>query len=349
MKRIQNFYLYCYRLIGFIFLAGLIISILWYSFSVIFFLTSSSWSMPLILSPNQENVLVHQEYMMNVKQELLKNQTELATKKNALDNKRFILKNTEELQLRFEKSMEKEAEDDAKNSKIYAELAQKKAANLAELTQFAKDIEHKNALIDKDLKMGIITKEEALSEHLALNNLRLTLVDAKVKMHELEQRSVDFDTSSLTLQGSAANLDAMSKISKKMELTHQILQLKSEIFSLNITIDSLEKIIKKHMEVLSLIKQSPYILATKSPIHVAFVPYKNLAHVKMGLPVYSCYLDMMFCYQSGHITQLYKDEEYTKHPLFKSDIKGEFIGIAFNHEKDAQKKLLFINGKPLFI
>lgn len=96
-------------------------------------------------------------------------------------------------------------------------------------------------------------------------------------------------------------------------------------------------------------QRSPYILATKKPTTLAFIPYPNLKRIKKGNPVYSCYLDMIFCYKSGQIADIYSAEEYGKHPIFKSEIKGRLIRIAYADKKDAQKKLLFLNSKPLLI
>ncbi len=349
MKRLQNFYLLSYRLIGFIFLVSLITSIFWYGFSVLFFLANTHWSTPFILSPNQENVLVHQEHLLNVQQELLKNTAELAAAKNDLSNKEIVVKNAEELLLRVEKSMEQQIHQDTQNSGIYHALTQEKQANVAELTQLAAEIQMKESIINQELKVALITKEEALSQHLMLSNLRSALIEAKARMHEFEQRAADFGAAALTLKGSATSLAAMDKIVKKIELTRQIAQLKSDIYALKVTIEHLLNVIKKRSEVLALMKKSPYILATKEPTHVAFVPYKNLPQVKIGAPVYSCYFDMILCYQSGSITAAYKAEEYAKHPIFNSDMKGQFVGIAFKDETDAQKKLLFLGSKPLLI
>jgi hypothetical protein len=349
MKRLQNFYLYNYRLIGFIFLSGLITSILWYGFSVLFFIVNTRWSTPFILSPNQKNVLIYQEHILSVQHELLKNKAELVAAKEALKNKKIVLENAERIQLRVKKSMERQAQQDAHNSKIYNKLTEEKAASVAELNKLAAEIQIRESTIHKELKIGLITKEEALSQQLLLSNIRSTLIEAKARVYELKQRSLDFNDAAHTLNGSANSLAAMDKIVRKAELARQIVQLKSDVFALTVTVEHLENSISKRTRVLLLSKQSPYIIATKASTHVAFVPYKNLSHVKIGATVYSCYLDMILCYKSGHITQVYAAEEYGRHPIFKSDIKGQFIGISFKDVTDAQKNLLFLNYKPLLI
>ena len=141
----------------------------------------------------------------------------------------------------------------------------------------------------------------------------------------------------------------MNRIIKKVELEGQIADLKSDIFSLQISTQHLKKNIDKKNRVLLFMKNSPYIRATKKETSVAFVPYANLHKVAIGAPVFSCYLDMLLCYKSGHVLEIYHAEEYSKHPIFKSDVKGQLIAINFDSIADSQKKLLFINSKPLLI
>ncbi len=347
MKKVQNFYLYSYRLVGFVFLVGLVSSILWYGLSIFFFVTNASWSIPLILSPNQEKVLAHREHIVNLEHELAKNIAELAADKEAIDQKKTLLHNIKELYTRFEQSMVSQSIHHAKIGKMFDDLAQEKAKSVDELKKLIADLKLNEREIDKELNVGLITKQEAVSQRLALNNLRSNLIDAKVNLHDLNQRALDFNTASNTLNGASTNLNAMQVVVKNVELDRQITQLTSEIFALNVKIEHLDENIDKRKKELILMKRSPYILATQTNTSVAFVPYKNLSKVHIGTPIYSCYLEYFLCYQSGQVTRIFKAEEYAKHPIFKSDLKGQFIGVSFNHKADAQKKLLFLHSKPM--
>ncbi len=349
IKNIQNFYLYSYRLIGFVFLTGLISSILWYGFCMLFFIANSSWSVPIILSPNQEKVMMHLEHVLALDHELTKNVAEFSAFEQALGHKKILLEIAQKLQIRIEKSMLLQSEQYAKNSQILYTLYQEKTVSVAELNQLLSKIKNRETVTEKELKIGLITKQEALASHLVSSKIRSDLVDAKASMHNLNRRALDFSNAASTLSGSANNLVAMDKVIRKAELENQIAQYKSDIFSLTVNTERLKKNIKERNQVIALMKNSPYILATKVPTTVAFVPYRNLKHAKVGSPVYSCWLDMVLCYQSGHVSRVYKAEEYSKHPMFKSDIKGQLIGVVFNNEIDGQKKLLFLKSKPLLL
>lgn len=349
MKRVQNFYLYSYRLTGFIFLTGLIASILWYGLSVVFFIGSSSWSVPLILSPNQEKVITHLEHLLNIEHQLTKNRTELKAAKRALLDKNEILKRAQKINQRVEESMVSQSTLYAKNSLILKEITKEKAQNLNSLNKLASEIQIKEDQVENELQMGLITKQEAISQQISLNNLRSNIIDSKAKMHELKEQSKNYANAASTLNGSAKNLLAMHKVVKKVEIERQVAELEIDTYALSENIKELEYNIKKRKRALTLMRKSPYIRATKGLTTVAFVPYKNLKRVKVGSKVYACYLDMILCYKAGNVTNIYMAEEYGVHPIFKSETKGQLIGITFQDPTDAQKKLLFLNSKPLLV
>ena len=349
MKRIQNFYLYSYRLVGFIFLSGLIASILWYGFSILFFIGNSSWSVPMILSPNQEKVMAHLEHVLAFEHEITKNKSEMIATTQALNHKNKLLVINQSLLEHINQSMSYQSLQYDKTSQDFKNLSQEKITNVKELNKLTSKMKKHELIIDKELKSGLITKQEALLAHINWNKLLSNVIDSKVSIHDLEKRSLDYADAASTLNGSGNNLKLIDKVIKKVELEGQIAQLKSDIFSLNLTVKHLNKNIKKKTRVLASMTNSPYILATKKATTVAFVPYSNLKKVTVGEPVFSCFMDMILCYKSGYVLSIYNAEEYAKHPVFKSDIKGQLIGIAFNQETDGQKKLLFLKSKPLLI
>jgi hypothetical protein len=96
-------------------------------------------------------------------------------------------------------------------------------------------------------------------------------------------------------------------------------------------------------------KSSPYFLALRAPVTVLFIPYDNLKNAKVGAPVYDCLLQVIICTKVGSIAKVYDAEEYARHPLFKTDIKGRFAEATFTNIEAAKSNVLFINGKPLLI
>jgi len=349
MKKLQNFYLFSYRLVGFLFLVGLIFSIIWYGFSIIFFVGNSTWSVPMILSPNQEKVLWHLEHVLAFEHEVTKNTAELTAAEQMFHYKQALLSRKQKLLERVKQSMAYQAQQYSKASHEFEQLSAEKSLSLEQLNALNREINQAEQTIDQELKLGLITKQEALLAHFNWQKLYASMIDAKTSMYDLKKRAKFYKDAANTLNGSGKNLSLMTRVIKKSELQGDISQLKSDLFSLQVTIQHLQKNIHKKVAVLKSIKHSPYILATKKLTEVAFVPYTNLKKVNVGAPVYSCYWDMVFCYRSGEILAIYDAEEYAKHPIFKSDIKGQFIGIKFYQAADGHKKLLFLNSKPLLV
>lgn len=349
MKKIQNYYLYSYRLVGFVFLTGLIISILWYGFTMLFFIGNSSWSVPMILSPNQEKVMAHLEHVLVFEHEVTKNRAELRSAEQVLRNKKSLLVDNQQLLERINQSMHYQSLQNSKESHAFKKLSEERTSTVNQLSLLNAGLLNEEELIEQELKLGLITKQEALLAHITRNKLASNLIDAKTRMYDLKKRAKDYAEAAKTLNGSGNHLASMNKVIKKVELEGHIAELKSDIFSLHISTKQLKNNIEKKLRVLRFMKNSPYILATKKETTVAFIPYANVHKVTIGSPVFSCHLDMLFCYKSGHISGIYTAEEYSKHPIFKSDVKGQFIAIHFNSAADAQKKLLFIHSKPLLI
>jgi hypothetical protein len=349
MKKVQNFYLYSYRLVGFVFLTGLISSILWYGFSMLFFIANSSWAVPTILSPNQERVMSHLEHVLVLEHNAAKDVAELSAFKQTLKHKRHVLKTTRQLRNRIRQTLNAQSNQYTRKSLMFKKLSNEKNKSVSRLTHLIARVHHRDRVISDELQIGLITREEALAERVASNKLRADLVDAKARMQDLHQKSVDFSRAASTLNGADKHMASMYKIVKKVELDSQITQLKSDIFSLTLNINQLHETIEKKNHALAVMRNSPYIQAINKPTAVAFVPYRNLKKARIGAPVYSCYLDMVFCYKSGSITSVYQAEEYFPHPVFKSEIKGLLVEVEFKNPGDGQKRILFLNSKPLLI
>lgn len=349
MKRVQNIYLYFYRVIGFIFIVGLICAILWYSLSILFFSFSNTWSVPIVLSPSQEKVIGHLTRVSAFEQELRKNKIDLNTAREEYSKKNILLQNAELLQPRLDNSILVQAKRYSDASAQLKELTKERQKNISELSALSKKNQGKKASIDKELSAGIITKHEANEQKLMLNNLNSGLIDAKAQLTDLLLNAEELSSAAKTLNGSFGNIDAINNIVRKVDLNVQIEGLRSELFKLDATIETLESVIEESDRVLQILKNSPYFLATKEATHVAFVPYDNRTNAKAGERVYSCYLRMILCYRAGTIIQVYEAEEYGKHPVFQTALKGIFLGVEFKDPDDAKKDLLFIGSRPFII
>ena len=345
--KLQNIYLHLYRIIGFIFLAGLVCAILWYALSVLFFSSNSNWSIPLVLSPTQDKVIGHLSQVSSFEQNLSKQKIELMTNAEELKSKEALLESTMGLNERLSQSMNAQAQR-------YAHAGQDMAAVLNEKQNaFLSNKGNLNAAqaslknIDRELRLGLITKQQAASQRLSLYALSSTMINDKAQIQQLKTQTGEMASAANTLSGGDSNLAAIVSVSQGAELNIKLVQLKNDILKLKASNADLEKNIASSDKTLEGLKDSPYLLAIRHPTNVIFVPYENMGDVHEGAPIYTCYLKMIFCAQSGQITRVYEAEEYARHPMFKTDLKGRFVGVNFEEEKDAQKDIAFIDHRPL--
>ena len=288
------------------------------------------------------------EHMLNLEHQLAQEQAELKTAIKGYRSNVLVLKKFNTLQTRFKESLQIQSLRDANKSKILHQLNMEKQSSVTELQRLALENEKKNRMIEEELKLGLITRQEALTERVLLSNLRNYVIDSRASAYALKQQSINLAHASKTLNGASNDLYALQDVLKENELDVKRAELKTTIYSLHVTMEHLKKDIKKRQRALVKMRKSPYILATKRPTTVAFIPYRHLKHAQVGSYVYSCYFDMMFCYRSGYVAEAYSAEEYGKHPLFKSETKGVLIRVVYNNEHDAHKRLLFLKSKPLF-
>lgn len=348
MKNLQQFYLSLYRSIGLFVLIALVCIILWYGFSVVFFGFSKTWSIPVVLSPTQERVIGQLARISSFQQELEKNKVDLQTTVKSIENKKAILNDATSLQQRIKLSMNNQSERYNNASQSLNKILGEKKRNIQKLSKLASEIKLKERLIDKELKAGIITKYESNNQQLVLNNIQQGLTDSKANALLLQQQVGDLVSSAQTYKGANSNFDAITGVSKQVELEAQIAEIKNELLKLQATQNNLEAAINDNNSVLELIKNSPYYLATKGPTTVTFVPYANLQNVKVGDKVFSCYASVVLCKKVGEVASIYNAEEYAIHPIFRTNIKGQFVGVLYdNGLSDSKSDVLFIGSKPL--
>lgn len=349
MKKIQNTYLYFYRTIGFIFIIGLVGAILWYALSILFFSLSATWSVPIVLSPSQEKVIGHLTRVSAFEQELRKNKIDLDITQEEYSKKKILLQNAELLQPRLDHSIAAQSKRYLEASGQLKSLTKERQKNIAELNKLSKDNRVKKSSIDRELKAGIITKNEANSQQLILNNINSSLIDAKAQLTDLSLNAEELGSAATTLNGSSGNIDAMNNIARKVDLNLQVEGLRTDLSKLGATIETLVPVIEEGDRILQVLKDSSYFLATRESTRVVFIPYDNRANAKVGEKVYSCYLRMVFCYRAGTIVRVYEAEEYGRHPVFQTALKGIFLGVDFKDPDDAKKDLLFIGSRPFII
>jgi len=348
MKRLHGIYLSMYRIIGFIFLIGLVGSIIWYGISLLFFTLNKSWAIPLVISPTQDKVLNHQAQVAGFEQNYAKQKVDLLNAQTSFDAKKKLLESSIALRSRLANTIKSEASRYAVESKNLSSSLNERRGSIKTNQQTISTLNSLSSDVQKELQAGLITKEQALGRQIQLQGLSTSIIDQKNQAIDLEHKRKELSSASNTLSGGNTNLTAFKSDLEIANLDILIAQLQTDLITIDATIHSLNSTIAESNRVLTTLKNSPFYLALRNPTNVAFLTYDNLKNAKKDAPIYSCYLHMIFCHKAGKVNAIYEAEEYARHPMFKTDIKGRFIGITFNDLEDSQDSVIFVGRKPLF-
>lgn len=348
-KKLQSVYLGVYKVLGFGFLTSMVLGISVYAFSLAFYTLSDTWAAPLVLSPAQERVLSYQPQIANMMAALEKQKVDLTTAASTVSVLTEQVRELRTLSNRIEHAAASESADLTKTSRDLSSLLAIKGVDIKQTEVAVSDARRLLKQVDDELAAKLITSDQAAQRRIALQASLNAATDARTQAVQLEQQIKQLVQGAGTLRGGATSLQAASSVKQIVELRAMAAQLDVQIATAKATADALQKAIVESDRVLTTAKQSPYYLALREPVTVAFMPYENLQAVHPGDAVYDCALRLVWCRKVGTVETVYNSEEYARHPLFKTDLKGRFVGVKFTDPEASRSQVVFIGGKPLFI
>jgi hypothetical protein len=330
-----------YRIFAILTLYAVLIGVLAYGFVMGFYATNTSWVAPVILSPADDKSLDFTQKLVTSKQSL---------EDITLDKKRLESSISEMTLHRASLlALEPELQAAIAREKIHAratgpqlsQLDRQKQADNVKTQGVIAQVKEVEASIDKDLAAGLITKGDAATQRVALNQAQSSFTDSRINEVLLTDNVLEKTTTG----------------TKSLDVLNKRAELRSEIAQLDIALSLAEKQIREESQqidrlkkALATAKQTPYYLSVSggSKIYFAFVPYDNQGSVSVGAPVYDCYLNMVACRKVGTVKQIFTGEEHAIHPIFRSDMRGFLIQMDLDHPESAKSKTVFLNRKPLF-
>jgi predicted nucleic acid-binding Zn-ribbon protein len=320
-----------------------------YLFLLIFYTLNTGWSTPLTLSPSQEHVLSFQPQVANLEASLLRQRVELKTAESKFTAGSAQLEQVRALILRIDGAQRTEARALGEtNASIKRVLADKRV----DISLTEKSIADAQAMlksVEAEVSAGLITRDQAQTRRITLQAALNAATDAKAQAIALQEQARAAHDGAATLSGGSSSLQALQSIQEAMSLRTMAVQLTIDTETARMTIDQLKIAITDGERVLDVAKTSPYHLALRQSVDVLFVPYDNLKNAKIGESVYDCYLQVIACHKVGTIQKVYEAEEYARHPLFKTDLKGRLVGVKFDIPDAAKSQVVFIGHKPLFL
>jgi hypothetical protein len=314
--------------------------VLAYAFMMGFYAMNTSWAAPVILSASDDKSLDFTEKMVTSRQSL----ENLVVDKKRLDgsisemtgHRAALLALAPELQA----AIVREKQHNRAAGPQLIQLDQQKRADNAKTQAVMVKVKEVEAMIDKDLAAGLITKGDAATQRTALNQAENSYTDSKINEVMLTD----------------AILEKTTTHTKSLDVLDKQAELRSEIAQMDIAIAVAEKQLHEESQqidrlrkAIATAKQTPYYLSVSGggPVHFAFVPYDNQGGVAAGSPIYDCYLNMVACRRVGTVKQVFSGEEHAVHPIFRTDIRGFMIQMQLDHPESARSKTIFLNHKPL--
>jgi hypothetical protein len=329
-----------YRVFAILALYAVLFGVLAYGFVMGFYAVNASWAAPVILSPSDDKSLDFTQRLVTSKQSL----EDLSIDKKRLESS--ISEMTQHrasllaLQPELQAAIAREKKHNLAAGPQLAQLDRQKQADNTKTQSLMLQVNQLEAGIDRDLAAGLITKGDAATQRVALNQAKTSFTDSQISEVLL--------TDSI-LEKTTAHTKSLDVLDKQAEL-------RSEIAQLDIALNLAEKQIREESQqidrlkqALATAKQTPYYLSVSggTKINFAFVPYDNQARVRVGAPIYDCYLDMIACRQVGTVKQIFSGEEHAIHPIFKSDMRGFLIQMELEHPDSAKSRTVFLGRKPL--
>jgi len=330
-----------YRVFAIITLYAVLAGVLAYGFVMGFYAVNTSWAAPVILSPSDDKSLDFTEKIVTSKQTL----EDVALDKKRLESSlsEMMLHRSSLLALEPElhSAMAREKAHARATGPRLSQLDQQKRADNQKTEGVVSQAQALEADIHSDLAAGLITKGDAATQRVALNQVQTSFTDSRINEVLLTDSVLEKNTNG----------------TKSLDLLDKQIELRSQIAQLDIAIRLAEKQITEESQqidrlkkALATAKQTPYYLSVSGgdKAYFAFVPYDNQGGIKAGSPVYDCYLNMVACRKVGAVKQVFSGEEHAIHPIFRSDLRGFLIQMELDHPESAKSKTIFLNRKPLF-
>lgn len=348
--KINNTVVAFYRSLAFVLLSLYLVAVIGYVALIGVYIASRSWAAPLTLSPSQERVLAFQPQVANLESNLLKQRVELQAAEAKLSTDIVQLDRVSEMLRLLDGAQKTESRQLARTNVSIGKLLKDKRANIAETEKTIADAKAMLKTVDDELAAGLITRDTAQGRRISLQAAINSATDARTAALALQEQARVARSGSRTLAGKeATSLVALQSLQEALSLRALHAQLTVETETARLTVEQLKTAIADGVRVLEVAKTSPYHLALRQSVSVVFVPYDNLKNVVIGESIYDCYLHVIVCRKVGVVERLYEAEEYARHPLFKTDLKGRLVMVKFDLEKASQSQVVFIGGKPLFL
>ena len=329
-----------YRMLGFAILTTIVVALVGYLATTGFYMVSTSWVVPTIVSPTDEKVAA-------LKSELAAQQTERERIARELTDAERAMAAEQSFQAQFAAAIASDRDGRLsalqRTRALAGAAAQTRAEIRATSEAFAQDA---SARMTEQYGAGMIDRHDMLDGKHQLAQISSTNLS-------LAERQAAFETESSELARQASALDALLS-DRDAPLSYDALKIKRELEASRVSLaksiavrDALRAGLTRQDELLAGLRSSAYLRAVTNGATVALVPYANLDRATPGAPLYACKLAMVWCHQVGTVVQVLPGEIQLRHPHKDALVRGQMIELRLTDADAARDNVLFAGGKPL--
>ena len=350
---------FLYKKLAIVVLTALFLTFLAYGAMIVFFMSSSSWSLPFELSRGHALVekMDRDLSSLRLRRNQIQQDLNLA---NVELNKAERDQRDGELQLKLTARTVEEELIQQKTAKLEIEL------HINRLKQVIRDFNALNGKggfaknLNSAYSQRLITRKSLNSGTLAvLETLhRVATVQNEISVKQLELQKVDRRLEFLrTLLEEIKQPEIRVVTSAGSDLAHlarEVIDAKNQIalssqaaLAARKRVTRLESSLGVIVANVESLEETPLARAIEKPVMVLFRPYSNTDNVKTGEPLYGCGLSFFFCSKVGEIGPEVDGETSSVHPLFGKPMRGTFVEATFFDPKSVTKEIVHAGGKPL--
>lgn len=328
-----------YRIFMMFILYGVLTSAAAFLIVMGYYVFGTSWVAPLAISPSNDLILQLTGQLVSSQQAM----NALVLDRNrldaSLDTMRTQRRELKALDKQLDDAISQQRNSDSVNGPELATLDRQKRKDIVDTEKVFDDVSNVKNEIERDLKVGLITKGDAAQQRTAITQFTNSYTDSKVG--EVMMRDN-------VLQKNSQAVDLVQVLARKADLEAEITQL-----DINISIGEQQRVsdqtqIGVLQKAIDTAKQSPYYRVSQGTetLNYAFVPYDNRNSARVGTSVFECYAWVVGCYQVGTVQEINLDEQKATHPIWKSDMRGFLVRLELTQIDAAKSKTLFIGKKP---
>jgi hypothetical protein len=332
-----------YRAIGLAVLAFILMGLVSYVGTLIFYTWNKRWVQPVVVSTTDDRVL----QLNTQRAEHASARDRLSAELSDLDR---VIKSGEEFQSGFRAALAAElAEQRAVLSRL-RRVAGHMAQVEGELASTNDSYRHYSRKRLHELERArLVDRETLLGDQYRLGQA------AQARL-SLATSSAELNTRTTALARQTEGLAATLAPDNGKPASYEVLKMKQDLERSELetarareqraaVVQSLER----HKQILHDISESPYLRAVERRGALAFAPYDNTDGLTAGDAIYACRLGALVCRRVGMVVTLMPGEATLKHPVFSSVSRGQNLEISLTEPDAARSRVLFTKRPPFYL